>query len=346
MYSSRAVMDKHLKFQQNKQRIFIEDILNKSNQKISFISKMIGVSPRTFSDWKNEKYSIAEKPATYLSTIYGVSFPENIQLMRARWQSAKSANSRIGGYARQKLYGNPATPEGRSKGGKNALQKMREKGLIPKVNEFDYPKLSKNLAEFVGIVLGDGSITKFQTTITLNRKADAEYVNYVTGLCDKLFATRPKIHLRNDSLALVIYYNGVNLVKFLQKIGLKIGNKVKNQVCVPEWIINKQKYCNECCRGLIDTDGCITIHKYKLGQQKYVYPKLIFTNCSKPLADFIFNVLKSHNLHPKRTNVLGKNRIWLYNSQEVQRYLCIIGSNNQRILRFKESGPDGKATSC
>src|ERR1051326_2953723 len=51
---------------------------------------------------------------------------------------------------------------------------------------------SPDLAEFVGILLGDGHLNLTQVTVTLGNK-ELNYVEYVAGLMEKLFHQRPKI---------------------------------------------------------------------------------------------------------------------------------------------------------
>jgi len=64
----------------------------------------------------------------------------------------------------------------------------------------------------------------------------------------KLYKPKHKelIHLRIHSML---------LVQELERLGLKCGNKVTQQVGVPNWIQNNTSYTIACVRGLIDTDG-------------------------------------------------------------------------------------------
>src|SRR5665811_87527 len=50
------------------------------------------------------------------------------------------------------------------------------------------PKPSREFAEFIGIMLGDGGINNpWQANITMNSVADAKYAIYVEKLIQKLF---------------------------------------------------------------------------------------------------------------------------------------------------------------
>jgi hypothetical protein len=196
-------------------------------------------------------------------------------------------------------------------------------------HEFQLPPYSASLAELVGIILGDGGISQSQLHITLNAVADQSYSWYVSQLMKDLFLYSPGVYHRKGQQAVVIVSSGTKLVERLQEIGLKVGNKVELQVDVPEWIKLNQAYSRWCVRGLMDTDGGIFWHRYRVNQRPYAYRKLCFSNLSQPLRRFVFQVLTDAGLHPK---LQGKKHVWLYSEQEVKRYLEIIGSSNQRLV--------------
>jgi len=66
---------------------------------------------------------------------------------------------------------------------KEGYNNIRNDICIPK-------KFSENLAEFVGILLGDGHLRSSQVSVTLGKKD--EYANHVMDLMDGLFHARPK----------------------------------------------------------------------------------------------------------------------------------------------------------
>jgi len=61
-----------------------------------------------------------------------------------------------------------------------------------------------------------------------------------------------------------ILLSRVELVRHLHNLGLKIGNKVKQLLDIPDWIKVNPEYSKVCLRGLIDTDGCVFRHNYKV----------------------------------------------------------------------------------
>ena len=59
------------------------------------------------------------------------------------------------------------------------------------------PKYSSELAEFFGIMLGDGHLSDYQVTVTLGTKEMA-YAEYIVTLMAALFGPRPKIAICGD----------------------------------------------------------------------------------------------------------------------------------------------------
>lgn len=194
------------------------------------------------------------------------------------------------------------------------------------------PNHTNKLAEVVGTILGDGGITHNQLLISFNSEKDCDYSVYIGNLISGLFGIRVGRYKRRDSKCIVLFFSGVNLIKTLCHIGLKIGNKVKLQVRVPKWISKNVAYSRWCLRGLMDTDGGVFLDKYVVNRKRYCYKKICFTNKSMPLINFVFETLSKLGFNPQR---YSDNKVWLYSYKEVERYLIEVGSSNQRLNKFK-----------
>lgn len=135
-------------------------------------------------------------------------------------------------------------------------------------------------AEFMGIMLGDGRISKNGKTvrIALNGVDEEAYVDYIENKILKRlfknisfniyydigFSLKSKgiwFECRIKSVHSAILEKGIRNRD--DKNGLIAGNKVINQVGVPDWIMrdNTIKYIliRKCIKGLFDTDGSISI---------------------------------------------------------------------------------------
>lgn len=312
----------HLKFPSGEQRRFIQKALEIGKLDNRSLAKIVGFSPRTVRDWKREIYCMPEKAADIISRKYSIhpSIPKDILIKN--WLDKKLIASRTGGIACYKKYG-LGTPEGRRMGGITAIAKLRQLGIFGPVKLFNKPRQSKNLAEFIGIMLGDGHVDRLQISITLNSIADANYVHFVTKLCKNLFKRTPRVLKRKKENAKVIYYYGTNLVKNLVDLGLIPGNKVKNQVRVPSWILDSFDYKVACLRGLMDTDGGVFTHRYKVNNKPYAYLNICFTNRSLPLLHFVYQTLEELGFTPKLKDKVENKKVWLYNTHEVTNTLVL-----------------------
>ncbi|PIR83130.1 hypothetical protein COU19_02165 [Candidatus Kaiserbacteria bacterium CG10_big_fil_rev_8_21_14_0_10_56_12] len=197
------------------------------------------------------------------------------------------------------------------------------------------PKRSKALAEFHGIMLGDGGIgNPWQATITLNATKDREYARYIQKLVSDLFALAPVIIKSKDRDALRILINSTTTVDFLVSSGLSRGNKLAKGLRIPKWILAKPSYRLACVRGLVDTDGCIFIHKHVVAKKLYRNIGLTFSSRSPELIFQVAAILGEFKIVPHIT--MRGTDIYLYQADAVARYLEIFGSSNTRITSVYE----------
>ncbi len=195
--------------------------------------------------------------------------------------------SRLGGLRCVELYDNPGTLAGRSKGGKKTTDFFRENPELARKagfvirKEIKYPVRCVELAELIGVILGDGGLPgNHQLIISFNSKTDKEYSVFLGNVLKKLFSINSHIHPRKNCNGADIVVSSSNLIDFLLKQGLVAGNKVRNQVDIPHWIYDKVAYQKACVRGLIDTDGSFYCHKYNSNGKNYNYLKLCFASAS------------------------------------------------------------------
>lgn len=331
-------METRIKFLPRQQRLFLLQVAEKSSFSTEKLAKLAGVVGRSYRDWRREKLTMSLRAAEVFCNRFDIVLPEKKELLVRRWRNAKKKAARIGGLNCYKKHGSPGTLEGRRKGGRKALYILRKRGIIPWKKSYALPSgFSEELAEYMGILLGDGGLTQWQVCITLNSEADKNYIPFVVSLGKQLFGIEPKLIKRKHSKAIVIYYNGVKLVNYLTKIGLKTGNKIKQQVDVPSWIKSSITYRTACLRGLMDTDGGVFLHRYKVRGKTYTYKKISFANRSLPLISFVSKTLKIVGLTPKIFDKMDTKRVWLYNKDEIEEYLNLVGTHNPRLLKYQDN---------
>ncbi len=311
----------------------VEEISGLSGDKLA---NLFGVVGRSYRDWRRGKYSLTEKAVNVIEEKYSIRFSYSKAIALKSWKESKLAAAKKGGMTTLVRYGSPGTSEGRSKGGKHAMAILRARGIVPPAKPFYFPKrISSELAEFIGILLGDGHIGKEQWSITVNSIVDKKYAEYIFGLTKKLFGFEPAFYKRKKMNAIVISGSGIKSIEYFHKLGLKTGNKVKLQVDVPEWIKLEKNYRIAALRGLMDTDGGVFLHRYSVNGKEYIYKKICFSNRSVPLLYFVSNVLNELKLTPKIIDKVENKKVWLYNAKEVESYLRLVGTHNSRLLKHQ-----------
>jgi intein/homing endonuclease len=207
--------------------------------------------------------------------------------------------------------------------------RYRPNSIIKPPLPFKKPRFSAELAEFVGILLGDGGMTKYQIIISLNSKDEKEYSEFVLSLAKKLFDVYVSTYHRKEMSVIMVRISRSGIIRFcVDKLGLKTGNKIKQQVDIPNWIKRNRRFSIACIRGLVDTDGCLFNHNYKVNGKLYSYKKLAFTSFSAPLRRSVFRVLKSLGMNPR----LDRKDIRLESEEDVRRYFSIVGTHNRKLL--------------
>jgi len=309
-----------LVFNFNDQIRFFREVKQKSGKSSKELGKLIGISGRSLNDWINGKICPVKKSMIVLGERFGVELPEILEEREEFWSGR--VNGRKAALKRLEIYGPPGTEEGRKKGGLVSQRRRRERpkyyknlGCVVR-NEFKKPRKSSKLAEFVGVVLGDGCLSEGQCRIFLSLKDDRLYAKYIKGLIFDLFGYEVSMLEYFDRSTIELTVTGVSFVEMMKNLDLKVGNKVKQQVRVPDWIRNKKSYLRACVRGLFDTDGGTFFHKHWVGDYYYRHFGLTFTSASECLLGDFKNCLKTDGIltHGK------KDCLFVYKGSDIKKF--------------------------
>src|SRR3989338_3777370 len=156
----------------------------------------------------------------------------------------------------------------------------------------NFPYIFNNkFAEFVGILLGDGSIgiygTQHRVKITINSVDDLEYAHYVSNLIDSLFEVSPLMRFRKNEQTLDILLFNKGLVNFLtQNVGLRTAPKFE-RATIPNGFLNTDLELFV-LRGLFDTDGCVVI----TNNNGTIYPRLELKIIKSPMRQQVVDILR------------------------------------------------------
>jgi len=325
--------NKRVIFPSGKQQQFL--LMAKKKLGIQWLSfaDEIKIHKRTLNDWKREKYSMSLVAIKKICRLATMKMPKNVEIKNPFWYVYKGAHA--GGVAVYKKYGHiGGDPKYRKKKWHEWWEntgKHKTHSIIGVSKSIKRPRFSQDLAEFVGIMLGDGGISKYQLNITLHRFDDEEYSRFIVALIKKLFDVPVGAYYRKKDLSVSFIISRIELIRFcVDKLGLKQGNKIKQQIDIPDWVKHDKLYSIACVRGLIDTDGSVFTHKYKVNGKFYKYKKLAFTSFSKPLRHSVFSILESNGIKPR----LARERdVRIDSIANVKRYFEIFNPHNPKHLK-------------
>ncbi len=331
--------DKRVIFPPGEQSRFL--LTAKQDSGLSWLgfAKKIGVHRRTLNDWRREKYSASLKVIQKISRQTDKKIPRDVEIKDPFWYVG--AAGKAGGVAVYKKYGRVGgNPEHRKKKWYEWWEregKFKKDSIIKPCYPIKKPRKSKELAEFVGIMIGDGGITERQVRVWLNSETDKLYIIFLKDFIKKLFNVEPNINPRKDQLVVEVIISRTLLAEFCKSIGLKIGNKLKQNLDIPDWVKQKKAFKVSCIRGLVDTDGCFFNECHKIKKKMYCYPRLAFSSSSEQLRCSVVEILKELGFSPKIRTKSGRN-IQLESQEDIVKYFNLIGTSNPKHKRkFKAS---------
>lgn len=167
---------------------------------------------------------------------------------------------------------------------------MKKLGVIRN----EYPPLEKNgdLAELIGVILGDGYIAKFPRTDLLTiacNSEDIELIERYASIVRRVFGKQPTLpKMRNENCVQIKIYQK----KIAERLALPYSPKKNKKFPVPRWILNEKQYILRYLRGLYEAEGSFCVH---LPTSTY---KLLFSNRNASLLKNVMYCLKLLGFHP------------------------------------------------
>lgn len=330
--TSMVKYDKRVIFPVGGQKRFLCEAKDKLNLSWLNFAKRINTHPRTLNDWKREAGSMPLAIVKTLSCKLGISIPKDVEVKDPFWYARLGAKK--GYLAVMKKHGRFG---GNSEYRKKKWREWWERDGQYKVKiigvrkPIKVPRLSKKVAEFTGIVMGDGGLTKLQLQITLHKEDDKLYAEFVRNLIMDIFKVPVSVCYLRNVMAMKLVVSRINLVEFCnKKLGLSVGNKLKHGLDIPNWIKENVEFQKACIRGLVDTDGCIFNEVHHIKGKVYSYKRLNFTSASPALRQSVFNFFDQLGLLPKIRN---NKCVQIEKRDKIEEYFKIIGTNNPKHKR-------------
>ncbi|MFA6297023.1 MAG: LAGLIDADG family homing endonuclease [Candidatus Paceibacterota bacterium] len=172
-------------------------------------------------------------------------------------------------------------------------EEQKKLGKIPS----EYLPLEKNgdLAELIGLTLGDGSIHKYARTEGLRIVLPANKPKLVSRGADlvyKVFGKKPSVIKRKnvECFDIRFYQKAIS-----ERLGIPIGSRGDMEHTLPEWIMKEKSFMIRYLRGLYEAEGSHCAHL-----PTYTH-KLIFTNVNQSLLKQVKFLLETLGFHPHVT---------------------------------------------
>jgi hypothetical protein len=199
---------------------------------------------------------------------------------------------------------------------------------------------SEELAEIIGIMLGDGCLFKgkkkgnYQIIIT-SGKNERDWINYVRKQFSNYFKKEFKIIEIKFGIQAKI--GSKEVFEHLLEKGLHHGNKVHNRVTIPSWVFEKNKFLVKTVQGLFDTDGSVYKKYAHYAQIEFKFGCIeTTTSVCEAVRGLGFNPTKIQKQHNKAT---GRYlwRFYLSRQGEIDSFFKIVKPKNQKhIERFNK----------
>lgn len=211
--------------------------------------------------------------------------------------------------------------------------------------ELKFPsKSNPNLAEFIGILLGDGSIgiynckagnkikIQHKIQITLNSVDDKEYIKYVMNLFRELFGIAAKPYHREGKTFDIRSFRK-EIIRFLiNDIGLRLAPK-KHRAKIPDFYTDTA-YELDIIRGYFDTDGSVVL----ANNNGTLYPRLEMKVCRSPMLNQFVNILQKSGFK-FGVYQIGEDqfRIQLNGKKQLRKWEKLIGFKNSKHSKKAKS---------
>lgn len=209
--------------------------------------------------------------------------------------------------------------------------------------EITNPKLNKELAEEIGIHIGDGSLGIYEKTghydytITGGLEDKTYLLEFVVLLMHKLYNLKPYIQENKNYNYIMLKYVSKALIIWKQNMGLPVGPK--NDIRIPPQIA-ESNFVLDCLRGIFDTDGSISFKKRD--KKRNYYPVVKLSSKSKNLIKQIDEILKKEGIisniqynvirNDKRGFSSVINELHINGENGLNKFIKKIGFSNQKHL--------------
>lgn len=213
------------------------------------------------------------------------------------------------------------------------------------------PQLDESLAEFVGVMIGDGCISEYNPknrnkkrmsiVITGDWETDEDYYrHFLQPTLQEKFGIPGNIYHRKDNDTVCYWITTGDVISWFVNLGLPVGPKI-DKVAIPDAVMHETGLAAACIRGVFNTDGCVYRRyskQYKSHTRPYLNHAVVeFKIRSERLIRQIKDVLTALDI---KTTVVSKNKIdaWVVritSQSDVAKFMDIIKPRTYHLERYK-----------
>ena len=197
----------------------------------------------------------------------------------------------------------------------------------------DFPNLTPDLAEVIGVNLGDGCVSRTRNgtstahvvAFTAHPSEYWYYESFVKPTLESFFSVRCHLYLRSDNTTR-LHICSKKMVTFLESLGLPIGKKI--DASIPELIL-RQGLVIPFIRGLYHAEGSI----YRRYSKKYnthakVYDNLLVIQIRMKLRTLMHQLAEElAKLEIRATRLTEKDGVYtlrITSQEQITKFLAII----------------------
>ena len=171
-----------------------------------------------------------------------------------------------------------------------------------------------NLAELIGVLLGDGHLQKFPRTerlLIFSNSNNPGFIKRYTSLVEKLFKKKTYVYKQSgqNCTRISIYQKCIS-----ERLGIPTGARGAVSITVPEWILENRRYVVRYLRGLYEAEGSLSHHEPTCTH------KLSFSNMNPTMLENVYNLMSGLGFHPHR----DAKRVQLSRKEEVHQAVELL----------------------
>lgn len=190
------------------------------------------------------------------------------------------------------------------------FKRWREKAKKAGRMKNAYPPLNKNgdLAELIGVILGDGHIgqhPRCQSLRITGNCLNTGFMKRYASLVEKVFEKKPAVAKVKASNAAIITIYEKNIS---ERLGIPTGGRFALEYTLPTWIRKNKNYQIRFLRGLYEAEGSLCYHA-----ATYTH-KLFFSNRNPSLLSLVFELVSRLGFKAN----MRKYEVYISRKQEVQ----------------------------